>query len=150
VTQLPIEQLASLQQAILDVVRKYLGQFSRSGLAKPWQNTDFPECGRLSQYRRKDIGYQVDILLQQAHFKKIIKITWFRRYPRRSRGISALATGKDRRALRTPLLAINVYARQRPFFLRVAWQLPSSHSVVLLNHLPVISFPCRRAIVVPG
>ena len=67
--------LTSLQQTILDVVRKYPGQFSRSGLAKmlvgarSWQNKDFPEYGRLSKYRRKDIGYQVEILLQQAYLQ---------------------------------------------------------------------------------
>lgn len=67
--------LTSLQQTILDVVRKYPGQFSRSGLAKmlvgarSWQNKDFPEYGRLAKYRRKDIGYQVEILLQQAYLQ---------------------------------------------------------------------------------
>lgn len=67
--------LTSLQQTILDVVRKYPGQFSRSGLAKmlvgarSWQNKDFPEYGSLSKYRRKDIGYQVEILLQQAYLQ---------------------------------------------------------------------------------
>lgn len=74
-SQPPLAQLTPLQQTILDVVRKYPGQFSRSGLAKllvgakSWQNTDFPEYGRLSKYRRKDIGYQVEILLQQAHLQ---------------------------------------------------------------------------------
>jgi len=69
----PSAQLTPLQQTILDVVHTYPGQFSRSGLAKmlvgakSWQDTDFPEYGRLSKYRRKDLGYQVDILLQQ-HF----------------------------------------------------------------------------------
>lgn len=74
-TQPPINQLTPLQQTILDVVRQYPGQFSRSGLAKmlvgakSWQNKDFPEYGRLSKYRRKDIGYQVEILLQQAYLQ---------------------------------------------------------------------------------
>lgn len=74
-SQPPLAQLTPLQQTILDVVRKYPGQFSRSGLAKmlvgakSWQNTDFPEYGRLSKYRRKDIGYQVEILLQQAYLQ---------------------------------------------------------------------------------
>ena len=74
-SQPPLAQLTPLQQAILDVVHKYPGQFSRSGLAKmlvgakSWQNKDFPEYGRLSKYRRKDIGYQVDILLQQAYLQ---------------------------------------------------------------------------------
>ena len=74
-SQPPLAQLTPLQQTILDVVRKYPGQFSRSGLAKmlvgakSWQNKDFPEYGRLSKYRRKDIGYQVEILLQQAYLQ---------------------------------------------------------------------------------
>ena len=74
-SQPPLAQLTPLQQTILDVVRKYPGQFSRSGLAKmlvgakSWQNKDFPEYGSLSKYRRKDIGYQVEILLQQAYLQ---------------------------------------------------------------------------------
>jgi hypothetical protein len=58
-----------LQQTILDVVRSYPGQFSRSDLAKmlvgakSWQNRDFPEYGRLAQCRRKDSLYQIDIPL---------------------------------------------------------------------------------------
>ena len=74
-SQPPSAQLTPLQQTILDVVHKYPGQFSRSGLAKmlvgakSWQNKDFPEYGRLSKHRRKDIGYQVEILLQQAYLQ---------------------------------------------------------------------------------
>lgn len=74
-SQPPLAQLTPLQQTILDVVHKYPGQFSRSGLAKmlvgakSWQNKDFPEYGRLSKHRRKDIGYQVEILLQQAYLQ---------------------------------------------------------------------------------
>jgi hypothetical protein len=68
-------RLVPLQQAILDVVGKYPGQFSRSGLAKmlvgakSWQERDFPEYGRLAQYRRKEIGFQVDVLLQQGYLE---------------------------------------------------------------------------------
>jgi hypothetical protein len=68
-------QLIPLQQAILDVVGKYPGQFSRSGLAKmlvgakSWQKRDFPEYGRFAQYRRKEIGFHVDVLLQQGHLE---------------------------------------------------------------------------------
>jgi hypothetical protein len=53
-------QLVPLQQAILNIVGKYPGQFSRSGLAKmlvgakSWQARDFPEYGRFAQYRRKE------------------------------------------------------------------------------------------------
>ena len=68
-------QLTSVQQAILDVVGKYPGQFSRSGLAqmlvgaKSWQEGDFPEYGRFSSYRRKEVGFQVEILLQQGYLE---------------------------------------------------------------------------------
>jgi hypothetical protein len=68
-------QLIPLQQTILDVVGKYPGQFSRSGLAKmlvgakSWQERDFPEYGRFSEYRRKEIGFQVDVLLQQGYLE---------------------------------------------------------------------------------
>ena len=68
-------QLTPVQQAILDVVRKYPGRFSRSGLAKmlvgakSWQDTSFPEDGRFSQHRRKDVGYQVEVMLQQGQLQ---------------------------------------------------------------------------------
>jgi len=72
---LPVIQLTPVQQAILDVVRKYPGRFSRSGLAKmlvgakSWQDTSFPEYGRFSQHRRKDVGYQVEVMLQQGQLQ---------------------------------------------------------------------------------
>jgi hypothetical protein len=68
-------RLVPLQQAILDVVGKYPGQFSRSGLAKmlvgakSWQERDSPEYGRFSEYRRKEVGFQVEILLQQGYLE---------------------------------------------------------------------------------
>lgn len=68
-------QLTPVQQVILDVVRKYPGRFSRSGLAKmlvgakSWQDTSFPEYGRFSQHRRKDVGYQVEVMLQQGQLQ---------------------------------------------------------------------------------
>jgi len=74
-TQLSQNQLTPLQQTLLDIVHKYPGQFSRSGLAKmlvgakSWQGREFPEYGRFSMYRRKDVGYQVDILLQQSYLR---------------------------------------------------------------------------------
>ena len=64
--------LTPLQQVVLDVVHRYPGQFSRSGLAKmlvgarSWQDTSHPDYGRLAGYRRKDVAYQVDILCQQG------------------------------------------------------------------------------------
>lgn len=72
---MPVIQLTPVQQAILDVVRKYPGRFSRSGLAKmlvgakSWQDTSFPEYGRFSQHRRKDVGYQVEVMLQQGQLQ---------------------------------------------------------------------------------
>ena len=71
-TQLPPEQLSSLQRALLDIVRQYPGRFSRSGLAKmlagakSWQGRDCPEYGRFAGRGRKEITYQIDILLQQG------------------------------------------------------------------------------------
>jgi len=68
-------QLTPVQQTILDVVRKYPGRFSRSGLAKmlvgakSWQDTSFPEYGRFSQHRRQDVGYQVEGMLQQGQLQ---------------------------------------------------------------------------------
>lgn len=68
-------QLTPVQQAILDVVSKYPGRFSRSGLAKmlvgakSWQDTSFAEYGRFSPYRRKDMSYQVEIMLQQGQLQ---------------------------------------------------------------------------------
>ena len=53
-------------------VRQYPGQFSRSGLAKmlvgarSWHETGYPEYGRFASYGRKEITYQIDILLQQG------------------------------------------------------------------------------------
>ncbi|HRQ42415.1 MAG TPA: hypothetical protein PLD25_31250 [Chloroflexota bacterium] len=67
--------LTSLQQNILDIVHTYPGRFTRSGLAKmlvgakSWQDREFPEYGRFSKYRRKEIGYQIEILLQQAQLQ---------------------------------------------------------------------------------
>ena len=65
-------ELSPVQGAVLTAVRQYPGQFSRSGLAKmlvgarSWQNTGYPEYGRYANYGRKDITYQIDILLQQG------------------------------------------------------------------------------------
>lgn len=71
-TDLSQDQLSQLQRDVLDVVSRYPGRFSRSGLAKmlvgakSWQDADFPDYGRFSSDRRKDITYQIDILLQQG------------------------------------------------------------------------------------
>ena len=37
--------------------------------AKSWQERDFPEYGRFSDYRRKEVGFQVEILLQQGYLE---------------------------------------------------------------------------------
>lgn len=68
-------QLIPLQQAILEVVSRCPGQFTRSGLAKmlvgakSWQDASFPEYGRYSQRRRKDVGYRVEVMLQQGQLQ---------------------------------------------------------------------------------
>ncbi len=67
--------LTSLQEEIVDVVCRYPGRFTRSGLAKmlvgakSWQERELPEYGRFSSRRRKDVLYQVDILLQQGYMQ---------------------------------------------------------------------------------
>jgi hypothetical protein len=74
-TRLPAEHLSSLQRTMLDVVQKYPGRFSRSGLAKmlvgakSWQDTSYSEYGRFANRRRKDLTYQIEILLQQGYLR---------------------------------------------------------------------------------
>jgi hypothetical protein len=74
-SQQRLVQLTPLQQTLLEVVHKYPGQFARSSLAKmlvgakSWQDRSYPEYGRLSKYRRKDVGYQIEILLQQHYLR---------------------------------------------------------------------------------
>lgn len=68
-------QLTPFQQAIIDTVSQYPGQFTRSGLAKmlvgakSWQDTTFPEYGRFAQYTRKELAYQIEILMQQGYLQ---------------------------------------------------------------------------------
>ncbi len=67
------QDLASLQQGIVDVVRKYPQQFYCSELAKllvgakSYEGRGIAEYGRFAHHRRKAILYQVDILLQQGY-----------------------------------------------------------------------------------
>ena len=74
-TELTLEQLSSLQRTLLDIVRKYPGRFSRSGLAKmlvgakSWQDREYPEYGRFAGYGRKNITCQIDILVQQSYLR---------------------------------------------------------------------------------
>ncbi|HIP71510.1 MAG TPA: hypothetical protein EYH05_08960, partial [Anaerolineae bacterium] len=71
-TQSSRNHLTTLQQALLDIVHKYPSRFSRSGLAKmlvgvkSWQGREYPEYGRFSTHGRKNLTYQIDILLQQG------------------------------------------------------------------------------------
>ncbi|MCP5094318.1 MAG: hypothetical protein GY943_02065 [Chloroflexi bacterium] len=82
-TQSTLPPLTPLQQTVFNVVCKYPGRFSRSGLAKmlvgakSWQEREFPEYGRLAKYGRKEIIYQIDILVQQSfleleHYNRLV------------------------------------------------------------------------------
>jgi len=68
-------ELTSQQQRLVDVVSRYPGRFTRSGLAqmlvgaRSWQETEFPEYGQLAGYGRKELTYQIDILLQQRYLQ---------------------------------------------------------------------------------
>ncbi len=64
-----------LQQAILDTVRKYPGQFTCSGLAKmlvgarSWQDMSFPEYGRYAGHGRKNLTFDIEVLMQQSYLR---------------------------------------------------------------------------------
>ena len=66
-------ELVPLQKIILATARRYPARFSRTGLAqmlaaaKSWQDTSYPEYGRLRGYRRKDVLFQINVLLQQGY-----------------------------------------------------------------------------------
>jgi hypothetical protein len=68
-------ELTPQQQLLVDVVSRYPGRFTRSGLAKmlvgarSWQETELPEYGQLAEYGRKELTYQIDILLQQRYLQ---------------------------------------------------------------------------------
>ncbi len=65
-------ELSPVQKAVLAAVQRYPGQFSRSGLAKmlvgarSWQDIEYLGYGSLANHSRKDVTYQIDILLQQG------------------------------------------------------------------------------------
>jgi hypothetical protein len=71
-TQFPVEQLTSVQQTILRAVGKYPGQFTRSSLskmlvgAKSWKDTSYPEYRFYPGLGRKEMDYQIEILIQQS------------------------------------------------------------------------------------
>jgi hypothetical protein len=37
--------------------------------AKSWQGREYPEYGRFANRRRKDLTYQIDILVQQSYLR---------------------------------------------------------------------------------
>ncbi len=71
-SHLSANQLSPRQQTILDVVRRYPGRFTRSGLAKmlvgakSWSDAEFPDYGRFAGRSRKDVTFDIDVLLQQG------------------------------------------------------------------------------------
>jgi hypothetical protein len=71
-TQFPVEQLTSTQQTILKTVGKYPGQFTRSSLskmlvgAKSWKDTSYLEYRLYPGFGRKEMDYQIGILIQQS------------------------------------------------------------------------------------
>jgi hypothetical protein len=71
-SQQRLVQLTPLPQIILGVAYNYPGQFSRSGQdVGGGRNRGRIGVvpGRLSKYRRKDVGYQIEILLQQHYLR---------------------------------------------------------------------------------
>ena len=64
--------LTPVQQTILEVVGKYPGRFTRSGLAKmlvgarSWQEREYPEYGRLAGHGRKAITFDIDTLVRRG------------------------------------------------------------------------------------
>jgi uncharacterized protein YpbB len=73
-----LPQLTEIQQIILDCVRANPGQFSRSGLAKLLTGStskrtehvrDHCYFGRLSQFGRKQLTHDIEVLLQQGFLK---------------------------------------------------------------------------------
>lgn len=66
-------RFSAVQEIILAAVRGYPGRFSRTGLAqmlvaaRSWQDTGYAEYGRLRGHKRKDVLFQIDILLQQGY-----------------------------------------------------------------------------------
>ena len=67
----PIE-LTSLQKGIIFVVGRYPGYFTRSSLSKilvgaqSWKDNDYPEYRLYPGFGRKEMDYQIEILIQQS------------------------------------------------------------------------------------
>jgi hypothetical protein len=80
--------LTPVQQAILDVVGKYPGQFSRSGLAKmlveakSWQGRENPAYGRLAGHGRKAVTFDIDVLVSRNSYTAIARHTSCPRLPK--------------------------------------------------------------------
>lgn len=68
-----MEQLTSRQRKIVNIVARYPGQFSRSGLAKmlvgakSWPAEGWAEYGSFTGYGRKALTGDIDILIQQGY-----------------------------------------------------------------------------------
>lgn len=65
-------ELTSLQKEIIAVVGRYPGQFTRSSLskmlvgAKSWKDRSYPEYRLYPGFGRKEMDYQIEILIQQT------------------------------------------------------------------------------------
>jgi hypothetical protein len=65
-------ELTSLQKEIIAVVGRYPGQFTRSSLskmlvgAKSWKDKSYPEYRLYPGFGRKEMDYQIEILIQQS------------------------------------------------------------------------------------
>ncbi len=73
---IPPDHLPSIHQVILAGAEQYPGRFTRSELAKLLAGStstrfsdykNLPEFGRLVEYNRKEITFEIDILLQQKY-----------------------------------------------------------------------------------
>ena len=73
---IPPDHLPSIHQVILAGAKQYPGHFTRSELAKLLAGSasprfsdynSLPEFGRLAEYSRKNITFEIDILLQQKY-----------------------------------------------------------------------------------
>lgn len=69
---MPSDNLTPLQRDLIVIVGRYPGQFTRSGLskllvgAKSWQNESYPEYRLYPGFGRKEMDYQIEILVQQS------------------------------------------------------------------------------------
>ena len=52
---------------VLTIIGAFWGLAKMLVGAKSWQDTNFPEYGRFSHYRRKDVANQIEIMLQQGY-----------------------------------------------------------------------------------